>query len=90
MSSTEVTDAEVEAAAEAIARYGIDEATLASAGGKPLLSLMSAENRAAYLAKVRAGLAAAAAAAAAAKKISPPPESAHLPSRAPLPKHSDD
>ena len=57
-----VTEAEVEAAAEALARYGMDEATLASAGGKPLLLLMSAENRAAYLAKVRAALAAAAAA----------------------------
>lgn len=78
-----VTDAEVEAAAEALARYGMDEATLAAAGGKPLLSLMSAENRAGYLAKVRAGLAAAAAAAAAEKKVSPPPDSAHLPFGAP-------
>jgi hypothetical protein len=51
--------AEVEAAAEAISRYGIDAETLATAEGKPLLSLMSADNRASFLARVRAGLAAA-------------------------------
>jgi hypothetical protein len=42
-----------------MSRHGIDEQTLASAGDKRLIDMMSADNRAAFLAKVRAGLAAA-------------------------------
>jgi hypothetical protein len=51
--------AEVEAAAEAISRHGVDKQTLATAGDRRLIDMMSAANRAAFLAKVRAGLAAA-------------------------------
>jgi hypothetical protein len=51
--------AEVEAAGEALARYGMDETTLASAGDRRLIDMMSADNRAGFLDKVHAALAAA-------------------------------
>jgi hypothetical protein len=72
-----VTDAEVEAAAEALARYGMDDDTLASVGDKSLLSIMTEDNRAAYLAKVRAGLTAAAAVRESIEKFSADSASAH-------------
>ena len=53
-----VTDAEVEAAGEAMAKHGMDE-TLLGTTAKPVLQMMSAENRESFLARVRAGLEAA-------------------------------